>query len=163
MNTKLLNSAKFYRDNGFNVIAVDKNKIPLFPWRQYQTRFITLEEITKQLHHPNAAGIAIICGAISGNLEVIDIDLKVFQTPEEREAFYKRLCDLVGPEFYKIMHKVQTRSGGFHWYYRVDGSAAKCQKLAYPGLPGSEAVIELKGEGGYVVAPPTPGYKMIFD
>jgi len=57
---------------------------------------------------------------------------------------------------------VQTPSGGYHVYYRspvVTGN----QKLAVdPDKPnGTYTLIETRGAGGYVLAPPSEGYHLI--
>jgi hypothetical protein len=41
-----------------------------------QTTIATQDELTKMLSHNKCQGIAVICGAVSGNLEVIDVDCK---------------------------------------------------------------------------------------
>ena len=63
--------------------------------------------------------------------------------------------------------RIQTPSGGAHVYVRVpvdDGN----QKLAVAAEPFTDrlgkiksTIIETRGEGGYVVAPPSPGYRVI--
>ena len=62
--------------NDCNRIAIDANKRAVMPWKKYQTQKITPEELAAQMAHPKAIGQAIICGAISSNLEVIDVDSK---------------------------------------------------------------------------------------
>ena len=65
-----------YLDLGINAIAVNDKKQAIFPWKEFQTRKITKDEFDKQMADGRACGVAIICGAISGGLEVIDFDLK---------------------------------------------------------------------------------------
>ena len=46
----------------------------------------------------------------------------------------------------------QTRSQGWHMYYRVDRQVPNSVSRIAPG-------VDVRGDGGYVVAPPTPGWK----
>ncbi len=45
-----------------------------------------------------------------------------------------------------------TRSGGWHLYYRVDREVRNSVDRIASG-------VDVRGDGGYVVAPPTPGWK----
>ena len=67
----LFESAKHLHDYGFNVIPV-KGKKPIGSWKQYQKRFITLEEM-ESLPWEEATGIAVINGV--GGIRNLDIDL----------------------------------------------------------------------------------------
>lgn len=154
-----------YLDLGINTIAINENKQAIFPWKRFQTEKITEAELEKQLSDPRAKGIAIICGAISGGLEVIDIDTK-YQTYELWEAIKQRIPQPI----YNRLHIVRTKSGGYHLYYRcevVEGN----QKLADRPASAEEiksnphlkslTIIETRGEAGYVVAPPSKGYEIL--
>lgn len=108
-------------------------------------------------------GIGIVCGAISGNLEVLDFD---------REGlfgeWFARLRAINADIAEKIKTgavMVSTPSGGGHLYYRSEEPPLGNSKLAQAAQPfvdrnGKKKVclIETRGEGGYVVAPPTAGY-----
>jgi uncharacterized protein YbaA (DUF1428 family) len=65
-----------YLELGLNVIAINENKAAIFPWKVYQTQKITQAKLDVQMADPRAKGVAIICGSVSGGLEVIDIDTK---------------------------------------------------------------------------------------
>lgn len=113
--------------------------------------------------------IGIITGSISGSLEVIDIDTKYDLTGNLWTDFHKLIEDNLPPEITKALVIVRTVSGGYHIYYRseiIEGN----QKLAKRPATEQEiteygdkakALIETRGEKGYVVAPPTPGYSLI--
>ena len=52
-------------------------------------------------------------------------------------------------------YRVRTRSGGVHLYYRIDPAGpAGALKNSVKRLPG----VDVRAAGGYVVAPPTPGW-----
>jgi len=59
-----------------NRIIIDANKRALVQWKQYQARICTPDELEQQRRSPRAHGEAVICGQISGGLEVIDVDAK---------------------------------------------------------------------------------------
>lgn len=162
----MLKSAKWYTSQGCSVIATGDNKRAIMPWKDYQQRIATSEELTAQFTHEKAKGLAVICGAVSGNLEVIDIDLKNDTTGD----LMVRIVDSIPNEIFAKLWQVKTKSGGFHLYYRceiIEGN----KKLA--SRPANEnelkenphvkqiVLIETRGEAGYVVAPPTEGYTKI--
>jgi hypothetical protein len=91
-------------------------------------------------------GIAIIAGAVSDNLEVMDFDAP--------GAFGEWLASLPDELVAVVdgMPHVLTPSGGGHIYYRCVEIGGN-QKLA---RDGGKTLIETRGEGGYVVAPGSP-------
>ena len=95
-------------------------------------------------------GIAIICGAVSGNLEVLDFD----DAPTFRE--WARLVEAEAPGLLDRLPRVATPSGGTHLYCRLPGPPPGNRKLALAearSRPDRDAA-----RGGYVlgawVAPP---------
>ncbi len=72
----MLKAAQFYTSQGYSVIPTGSNKRSLLTWSQYQKILPTHDDLTKEFAHPHAAGLAVICGKISGGLEVIDVDTK---------------------------------------------------------------------------------------
>jgi hypothetical protein len=164
----LISAAKGFIKNGFSVIACDSMKTPAVPaWKKYQSQIATPQELEEQFKNPRAKGLAIICGAVSGSLEVIDVDTKYDLTGE---LFNNLMLMITDAGLAAKLLVVETRSGGYHLYYRCDVIEGN-QKLAE--RPASEeelkenpnirsrALIETRGEGGYVIAPPSDGYKKI--
>lgn len=152
-----------YLKLGLNCIAVDANKRAIFPWKKYQTQMITPDELAVQQANPKAYGIAVICGAISGNLGILDIDAKYDLTGSLIDDFFAALPT----GMLERLYIVKTKNGGFHLYYRCQLLAGN-QKLAQRHTTDDErkanphdklrVLIETREEGGYAVAPPTPGY-----
>jgi hypothetical protein len=154
-----------YLDFGVNVIAVNDKKQAIFPWKEYQSRAITKDELEKQMADPRAKGIAVICGAVSGGLEVIDIDTKYETFP-----LWEQIKNKIPQDIFAKLHIVQTKSNGYHLYYKCEEIEGN-QKLAQR-LPTNEelksspqiktyCIIETRGEAGYVVAPPSEGYTIV--
>lgn len=150
-------------------MATDANKRAIVSWKKYQEALPTPGELDEQFATGKAQGIAVICGKVSGQLEVIDVDVKYDLSGTLFEDLSAAIHD-VSPELSDKLMIVQTRSGGYHIYYRcpvIQGN----QKLAQRPATSEEVrenpnekvlvLIETRGEGGYVVAPPTDGYKKV--
>ena len=123
MNYELKLNAGYYLSEGISVTLTDNNKVSIGPWKEFQKRFITDDEIDERIS--KAQGIAIICGAVSGGLEVIDIDIKYDITG----TLWKRLQSAIDKNILKKLTIVKTKSGGYHLYYRcskIEGN----QKIA---------------------------------
>lgn len=87
---------------------------------------------------PNA-NVAFTNGSASG-LWVLDIDPR-----NDSNDSWKRLIDQHGEP---LTRTIRTGSGGRHYVFTVGERSIKRRKTRYPG-------IEVCGEGGYVVAPPS--------
>src|SRR5687767_6520480 len=132
MKDQLLTAGKKYIKAGLSVVVTDKNKRSLFPWKKYQSSVITEGELKDQLSHDKAEGLAIICGAISGGLEVVDVDLKNDVSGYLWEQLFDALTDA---GLIKILKIAKTKSGGYHLYYRCEVIQGN-QKLALrPATP----------------------------
>ncbi|MDB4380675.1 bifunctional DNA primase/polymerase [Mariniblastus sp.] len=147
--TELNKNARLFRLAEISLIEVSRNgsKIPVRSWKEYQNRLPTFEEIDSWFSKP--AGVGMVCGAVSGGLEVLDFD----EEPDETFAAFQKLVD-------HILIKlpiVETPSGGYHVYYRCD-EVAKNIRLAMPkplGDPSddnSRPLIETRGEGGLIMS-----------
>ncbi len=127
--TDLAEAALWYRDDGMSVIPV-ADKRPEVVWKPYQTELPTYEEI-RDWPWP---GLAIICGKISGGLLVLDVD------GEDGRA------SISGKH---LPHTpVVFTPRGMHYYYCAPEAVVASRIALMPGL-------DVKCEGGYVVAPPT--------
>jgi hypothetical protein len=111
-------------------------------------------------------GIGLICGKFSGNLECIDFDNHF----GDAKIVFSEFLNIEGVRDIIRKHELpaeSTVSGGFHLLFRCDLNEGN-QKLASrpkPIEPGGrkqvDVLIETRGEGGYFVVDPTPGYKVI--
>ena len=128
--------AEFYLDYGFSVIPVRPNeKAPAVPWKEYQDRKPTKRELAKWFSKGDN-NIGIVTGEISG-LAVVDIDSEGGLEYAKHHGF---------PD----TPSVQTGKGRHLYYkYPAENEVRNFQKR--DDLDG----IDLRGEGGYVVAPPS--------
>lgn len=162
---QLLDSAKEYLQMGFSVVAVGYSKVPVIDWSYLKQRQANLQELKDMFSARQPHGIAVICGKVSGGLEVVDFDCK----HDLDGSLYERYIALLrekAPALATSLVKVRTRSGGWHLYYRCLEIAGN-QLLARRPLTeqekiktknGAKVLIETRGEGGIAVVAPTPGY-----
>ena len=133
---KLLEYATFYLDRGLSIIPlIPRSKIPaLESWIEYQTRQPTEEEVYSWFGSGKNVNIGIVAGAVSG-VAVVDLDSAAALDFARKHKFP------TGP-------MVKT-SKGYHLYCSYQDGVGNFQdRDEFPG-------IDLKGEGGYVVAPPS--------
>lgn len=171
--SKVWNQIEWLHSVGISLIPVrDKQegdypaKTPYRGWKQYQVKQISLPDLWSQMEQHKTEAVAIIAGKVSGNLEIIDIDVKY--KPGFDAILFADLHNLY-PELYQRLRIHKTPSGGYHILYRVqDGEVPGNVKLAgrqansaeLEARPKSKSYnfLETRGEGGYAVAPPSLGY-----
>jgi len=128
-------------DNGFSIIPVDENKTHLGAWKKYQTEARSKDEIDL-LTSP-------LYGLITGynDLEVIDIDLKVFSTLQEQNDFWNEYLSFLKDnidDFDKKFSIYKTKNQGYHILYRCKNIAGNTKIARLQGH--KEAVIESRGK-----------------
>ena len=128
---------ELYKRLGFSIIPLKyKSKEPAVKWTEFQSRKPTDGELREWFSKDNV-NIGAVCGSVSGNLAVLDFDnLEVFQRFFEKSPEELTNDTLV----------VKTRRG-YHVYLKTDKSISSFK------IP--ELQLDVKGEGGYVVAPPS--------
>jgi len=135
--------AKRLVDQGFSVFAIKpRDKVPAVDsWKEFQERKPTDGELHTWFDRGDK-NIGIVCGKISRNLVVVDFDdpaMLSFLFEGEPDKFIEKAKE-------KTL-VVKTRKG-WHVYFRVP------EKLLQSGR-FNNLKIDIKGEGGYVVAPPS--------
>lgn len=161
-----LTAALAWCAHGCSVIraAIDGSKAPLGTWKHRQQHRAAPEDLTEWFGsgHP---GLGIVCGAVSGNLEMLEIEGRAvadgtvtrFLTALEDHG----LTDVRD----RILNGYLERSpsGGLHLFYTVNGPITGNTKLAQRPDPEPDnphhvaALIETRGEGGYVIVAPSHG------
>ena len=160
MTTQLLEHAIRWQAAGIVPLPVrtDGTKAPgLLAWKEYQQRHPTVEELV-QWFNGDTDGIGILTGAISGHLEMVELEGRAIDTGALR--LLKEHAD--NHEALHILNRViegyceRTPSGGIHILYRIDGGGVrKNTKLAR--TPDRDVLAETRGEGGFVVTAPSAG------
>lgn len=175
--------AKKWSKAGFSVIAVNSEKNPaMHTWTEYQNKPMTDEECEK--YFKDCWGIALLMGG-QKKLTALDLDLKYSENKHFLEDYKKSL----GGKFLKRFYVQSTMNNGMHFIFSSD-KVENNQKLAsretspeekhevyidnYQNLRTrgkalkiasnhkSLAFLETRGEGGYVLIYPSPGYNKIY-
>jgi len=137
MANPFLLAALEYEAKGFSVIPLKpKDKIPLIPsWTQFQVERADREQLGEWWRTWPTANLGILTGGISGGVYVIDTD-----SPEAASS----LKPMLGP-----MEDVgiSATGKGFHLFYH-HGAPLQNKTGVLPQ-------VDFRGDGGYVVAPPS--------
>lgn len=154
MTTAVLDAARRYVAAGLSVIPVraDGSKAPALRTgevEQYRERFATEEELLHWFAPERAVGVAIVCGKISGNLAVLD-----FETAHAWERWLERAMTTKAAGLIATLPIVKTPKGGRHLYCRIGEGWVAGGKLAMRSK--NETLIEVRGQGHYVLAPGCP-------
>lgn len=161
----LLETALEFLANGIAPVpvAADGTKRPaLKGWKQYMAQRPTVHDVHEwfgEIRGGAGLGIGIITGAVSGNLEMAEIegraggvqavlDLSVLANSSGLGEVWEAVCN---------GWVERSPSGGIHWFYRLtDGPVPGNQKIAK--LDPKTVLAETRGEGGFVVTSPSAGY-----
>lgn len=146
-----------YASGGLSVIPVlpDGSKAAALRWEPFQKRRAGETEIRSWFDGGKELGIAIVCGAVSGNLLVLDFDMP---------GYFDEWCEAVNsadPELLQELPIVRTPKGyGRHVYVRTPTARPGAKLAKSPASNGRApwtVAVETRGEGQYVVAPGSPG------
>ena len=116
------------------------DKRPIINWQQYQQRRATEQEINQWYQRWPEANIGIVTGSISC-IVVLDID-PAHGGDKSLASWEKQYGSL--PETVEVT----TGGGGRHLYFQHPGGVVRNRAGVAPG-------IDLRGDGGCVVAPPS--------
>jgi len=149
----------------FSLLTVGKTKVPNFAWTQQQTDKLSENDFIKRYNYaggsfkkngeerPATTNIGLITGF--DFLEVIDIDLKVFSTAKEKLDFWNEYLGFLKDNILDFAEKFviyKTKNDGYHILYK---SKRIQNNLKLAKLKGhKQAVIETRGQFGYVIAYP---------
>lgn len=160
--------ASQWQSNGVSVVPVATNKKAAIRWKEYQARCPSLDELQDWWGNGHPWGIAIICGAVSGGLEMAEIEGRA-NTSDALTDIANAADELGVGDVWDILlsgYVQQSPSGGMHVVYRIsDHEVPGNEKIAHeaPSLdPKSGQMVRLvkaetRGEGGYFVGAPSPG------
>ena len=122
-------------DEVYQEVLYRECKIPFVPWKEYQTRFPTKEEVINWFTKNPDANIGIVTGALS-NLVVFDLDSEeAVKYAEERGGL---------PD-----NTPKAKTGkGYHIYIQHPGFEIRNDV-------DTKLKIDIRGDGGYAAAPPS--------
>lgn len=147
----------------------DGSKAPRGEWTRWQSERPDEERLRHWFAggHP---GIGIVCGEISGNLEMLELEgvavaggIGRHVTKLAQEAGIGHIIERLRHGYFET-----TPSDGVHWLYRVDGEAvpgntkiarrdATEAELAIKPDDPIKTLIETRGEGGFTIIAPSHG------
>ena len=155
------NIAQPWYDAGCSVVPIQANgtKRPTRDWSSLQHARMPQAEVTWSWREGQSVGVAVICGRISGDLEMLELEAGAFDSGalnlirgECKERGVEELWDSLQHESYAEW----TPSGGIHLLYRIsDQAVPKNTKIAQTAT--GKTLAETRGEGGYVIVAPTSG------
>jgi len=188
MNEKLKGYALAYAKKGFSTIPVDAHKQPaIFSWNKYQTQPMSPEEIEEAYNKKNVFGIALLTGG-TNRITAIDFDLKYDLTDELFNKYkikipvelLKRMlvhstkndgfhfifqCDTIEPN--QKLAQRETSDREVYETFRAKVKEHGVKRAMKSALNDKVRIlIETRGgtdikSGGYVIIPPTEGYKKL--
>ena len=136
--SEFLKAALLYLKLGFSVIPIRaREKKPLLAWEEYQNRRATEEEIKAWRSRWPDSNIGLTTGEVSG-LVVFDLD-----SIEAKDKFKELIPD------YDLATVPRSRTGkGWQLFFKHPGTPIRNRAGIIPGL-------DVRGDGGYVVVPPS--------
>lgn len=131
---------------GYSIIPCREDKRPLGNWKEYQESHRTIEEVSR-LNSP-------LFGLVTGynNVEVIDVDLKVFSSLKEQNDFWDEYINLLRDNIDEFDDKFvikKTKNKGYHIIYKCNNPVGNSKISKLKGHDGY--IIESRGVGGMVV------------
>jgi len=110
------------------------NKKPAVEWKKYQTELPTHEQLASWASKYTAWGMPT---GEKSRIVVVDVDMQGLEGAEQ----------ILGVDLHSTM-TVTTASGGTHLYYKWEEELRNTTKI-------ENAPIDFRGDGGFVVIPPT--------
>ena len=147
MDNPIMNAALEYASRGWSVIPVSRTKQPLVKWKTSTREELTNPDNIREwwTKYPTA-NVAIVTGKRSGGLVVIDLDIDDQKGIDGRDSLQK-WCDQNDMFCLESSATVETGRGVKHLYFQSDNS--------YHNQVGCLDGVDIRGEGGIVVAPPS--------
>lgn len=160
----VLDVAQIWQLAGVSAIPIQANgsKRPAVAWAPYMVNVTPMANIKDWWGNGQEYGLALICGQVSGGLEMCEIEGRALADDSALLHIISVMDDggaggvwdlLTGPNGYAE----DSPSGGMHLLYRIsDHPVPGNAKIAAD--EDRLVVAETRGEGGYVIVAPTPGH-----
>jgi putative DNA primase/helicase len=158
-----LSGALTWYDAGMSVVAVrdDGSKRPQFDsWKGLQLRRASRSLVEKWFTGNPTWGVGLICGKISGGLEMTEIEaarsgtefLDLIDGAVRRHGVLD-VWDMLQDKGYCEV----TPSGGFHFLYRIADEVVPGNTKIAMSADSKVTYAETRGEGGFVATAPSHG------
>ncbi|MCZ0207935.1 DUF927 domain-containing protein [Streptomyces sp. UMAF16] len=181
--TDLRAAARELHDAGLCVLPIkaDGTKKPAVSWLGYKVERTTPDQHDTWFRGDRDRGIAVVYGAVSGNVELIEFEGRAVREGLLHEA--TEIMEAAGPRIAEAWHAIlngwvtESPSGGRHLRVRVEGgdvpgSTKLASRLARedeyteadhqrlrerPNARIVRVLVETRGEGGYGLVEPSGG------
>jgi len=181
--TDLRAAARELHDAGLCVLPIkaDGTKKPAVSWMDYKVERTTPEQHDSWFAGDRPRGIAVVYGAVSSNVELIEFEGLALREGLLDEA--TEIMEAAGPQIAEAWHTIlngwvtESPSGGRHYRVRVEGgdvpgntklasrlaredeyTEADRQRLRErPNARIVRVLVETRGEGGYGLVEPSGG------
>lgn len=159
--------ARIWQAAGVSVIPIlaNQTKRPAIRWSPYIATAPTLDEVHQWWGNGHPWGLALICGAVSGNLEMTEVEGRAMDSDSLTEIM-NRVDELGARHIWELLSGPEgftetSPSGGIHFLYRISdhevpGNTKIAQK-AQDEDGNRLCLVETRGHGGYVITAPTSG------
>jgi putative DNA primase/helicase len=154
--------ARIWQAAGVSIIPIldNQTKRPALRWSPYQITAPSLDQVDEWWGNGKPYGLALICGAVSGNLEMTEVEGRAMVS-EKLQDLINHMDELGVGHIWDLLYGPEgftetSPSGGLHFLYRIsDHEVPGNTKIAVSeeGL----CLAETRGHGGYVITAPTPG------
>lgn len=152
----------YLESKGYSVTPLTEHKVPiLLNWVNVHLNSNEIKSILSspvvsitnnkgQTYQKEYAMWGLVCGV--NDVEVIDIDLKVFSSLKERTDWWNEFISFCEDNIEDFLNKVviqKTKNNGYHIIYKTESKVGntKIAKLK----DHKEAIIETRGVGGQIV------------
>lgn len=148
MSKVTLDECEALLERGFSIVPCTPDKKSLVGWKEYQEYAPSIDQIKEWLDVFPHMGIGVITGSVSG-LIVVDLDVKTYK-PNVNELMEAGLP--VTRELLERTMISKTGGGGFHFLFNYSESDIR---NSVGIISGSGWSVDIRGEGGYIVVPPS--------
>lgn len=169
---QVFDAARVWFDAGCSVwpAAEDGTKRPVGEWKQFMVQRPPLEQVQQILSSSKRTGIGVICGKVSGNLEMLELEAEASHSVAIDKIIWEAQAH--GVEWlWDVLtsgYSEWTPSGGLHMLYRIEDHEvpgntkiarrpATTEELAKKPDDKIKTLSETRGEGGYVIVTPSGG------
>ena len=154
--------ARIWQAAGVSIIPIldNQTKRPSIRWSPYQATVPSIEQVDEWWGNGKPYGLALICGAVSGNLEMVETEGRAMVS-DKFQDIVNRMDELGVGHVWDLLYGPEgftetSPSGGLHFLYRIsDHEVPGNTKIATS--EGGLCLAETRGHGGYVITAPTPG------
>jgi putative DNA primase/helicase len=159
---RLADVARIWQQAGVSVVPIldNRTKRPAIKWGDYTVAAPTLGQVDEWWGNGKTYGLALVCGAVSGGLEMLEVEGRACDG-ESLSKIQLAVNELGIGDIWDLLqanegYSEMSPSGGLHFLYRIsDHEVPGNQKIA--STEENLVLAETRGEGGYVIVAPTAG------